>query len=275
MTKRNNRRQADDLGYDYANKTIWVREETRKIADIYVYEVIDDAESHLERIDYIRSAGEDDLIRIHINTPGGDVDVMQGYIDAIIESPAEITTRAAGTVSSAGCDLWLAGDKREIGPLCSFMFHNTQMYAGGDGYNVGTRVDFYNRLYRDQMTESYGEVLTPAELETIFSGGEVYIRGTDMQRRINSKEKSPAPAATPEVADRKPKEITIYTDDFKKDIVLETLSPDDFKEFSIGELKGVLESLEAPAESYLGHRNWESVAKNLVDFIKLQVSNGI
>jgi ATP-dependent protease ClpP protease subunit len=250
------------------SKAIWKRETTTRVWEVYISGVLDNHGDHLERIDLIRAAFPGDTVRLHLNTPGGRVSVLESYLDAISESEAKIITRAVGMLASAGTDLWLAGDEREISNNASFMFHNTQDYTGGDLYNMNTRIDFMSRFYKDQLTETYGEVLTEDELNTIFTGGEVYIRGTEMQRRLDGKPEETLLSTGLAFPSEQEKTVVIQLQTgFRKEIKLPGISTKDFAEFSVAELKGILQDMGVSPDHFLGERKWDVLARCAVSAV--------
>lgn len=280
MTQAQTNKRDFDEGYAFvdngASKSIWRREQIVTQWDVYISGALDNHGDHLERIDLIRAAAPEDTIRIHLNTPGGVVSIMESYLDAISESQAKIITRAVGSVCSAGTDIWLAGDEREIADRAVFMFHNTQLWAGGDLYNVQNYTDFMSRLFKDQLTESYGEVLTDAELNTIFTGGEVWIRGTDMQRRIEGSAPQrlvaqdvvgEEPAPSNDVVDQ-PTLKVILEDGYTKMIPLKGISIKDFYEFNHQELKGILTGMGVSGDRLLGKRSATELARMVIDVVE-------
>lgn len=276
MTKRNGAKLDwdDEEAPAGDSKTIWRRERTIIDWEVYISGPLNNPRDHLERIDLIRAAGEEDTIRIHLNTGGGRVSIMESYLDAISESKAKIITRAVSLVASAGTDIWLAGDEREISNRATFMFHNTQLWTDGDVYNVSKYTDYMERLFRDQLTETYGEVLSEDELKTIFTGGEVWIRGTDMKRRIEGVPDQPLIEIDNEQHKRaKVLNITL-PGGFFKEIALSTLSSGDFCEFSVPEVKGILTDIGVPSERFLGERNWKKLTDIAVEELKKSFGDG-
>ncbi|AXN57809.1 ATP-dependent Clp protease proteolytic subunit [Acinetobacter phage ABPH49] len=279
---RTNKREDLDGGFmtvdTSSERSIWRREQITTLWEVYLSGAMENHGDHLERIDLIRAASPEDTIRIHLNTPGGVVSIMESYLDAISESQAKIITRAVGQVCSAGTDIWLAGDEREISDRAIFMFHNTQLWTGGDLYNVQKYADFSSRLFKDQLTVTYGEVLTEAELNTIFTGGEVWLRGTDMQRRVEGV--APQQLVGKEIASETEepssgRELKIILEDgYSKLIPIDTLSVKDFYEFNHQELKGILSGMGVSPDRWMGVRSATDLAQMVVDVVNETYKRG-
>lgn len=147
---------------------------------------MDDVDSHLERLDLIRNAGPDDTVTIRINTYGGLVQLAQAYVSAIKESKAEIITRGIGAIASAGTVVFLAGHYRIPDQSAIFMFHNYQGGTWGDGANIHAQTVFMTEWSDAYLRECYQNILTEDELSKILNGGQVWLRGDEIQRRLDN-----------------------------------------------------------------------------------------
>lgn len=165
---------------------IWCTPRTRHEWRVYLTELGDDLKNHIETLDMIRTAPEDDIIEVLITTPGGRCDLADMYLSAFRDSQAQIITRAIGECSSAGTTIFLAGDVREVEDGCYFMFHNVQLGGvGGDSANVFSRTKFYERLFREKSYAEMAEVLTKEEMSELFDrAGEVYLTAEEMRERL-------------------------------------------------------------------------------------------
>src|SRR5699024_7988804 len=78
--------------------------------NIYIREDIRDFSQYVEIIEGIHSLGEDDEVKIYLNSPGGRLDVTAEICDAIKNSPAHFTAvpifhnASASTIIALSCD---------------------------------------------------------------------------------------------------------------------------------------------------------------------------
>lgn len=164
---------------------IWCTPEQRADWRIYVTDLCDTAENHIEAIDLIRQAGEDDTIHLMITSSGGYIELAEMYLSAMRESKATIVTRAIGECASAATTLFLNGDIRICEKGSYFMFHNVQWGISGDTANIRVRTDFYTRLFRERYYDMMSEVLTPEQMSELFDrAGEVYLTCGEMRERL-------------------------------------------------------------------------------------------
>lgn len=154
--------------------------------NIYLTGPIGDMDEHMERIEFIRNAPPTDVIRLIINTPGGYVSTMLSYVQAIKESGAKVIAHAEGQVASAGTTIFLAAHEHTVSEFTTFMFHNVQYGAGGDGANVKSQVNHYDKINDRMLKKAYSNFLTDEEIKIIQSGGEVYLEDTDIPERLET-----------------------------------------------------------------------------------------
>lgn len=164
---------------------IWCTPQERMDWRLYITELGDDPKNHIEAIDMIRTAEEEDVVEILITSPGGYCKIADMYVAAIHDSKAKIITRAIGECASAATTIFLEGDERVCDDGSYFMFHNVQFGLGGDSAHVFSRGKFYERLFKEKSYAQMAEVLTKEELDELFErAGEVYLTAQEMRGRL-------------------------------------------------------------------------------------------
>lgn len=135
----------------------------------------------------IRMAGENDIVRIHINSPGGNLNSTIQLMRAIQDSPATVITSVEGECMSAATMIFLSGDMAEISEHSMFMFHN---YSGGTIGKGGEMLDqlqyqheWSNRLFR----EVYEAFLTEEEIDLMVNGKDLWMTGEEVTERLNQR----------------------------------------------------------------------------------------
>lgn len=169
---------------------IWCTPQERMDWRLYITELGDDPKNHIEAIDMIRTAEEEDVVEIMLTSPGGYCKIADMYLAAIADSKAKVITRAIGECASAATTIFLAGHERVCDDGAYFMFHNVQFGLGGDSATVFTRSKFYERLFKEKHYKQMSEVLTKEELAELFErAGEVYLTAEEMRERLQSSER--------------------------------------------------------------------------------------
>lgn len=271
---------------------IWFTPMERKDWRLYLTELSDDPKNHLAALDMLRTADDQDVIEILITCPGGRVDIADMYLAAISDSRAKIITRAIGECASAATTIFLAGDERVCDNGCYFMFHNVQLGGmGGDSANVFSRTKFYDRLFKEKFYGPMSEVLTAVELSELFDrAGEVYLTGEEMEERLKSSRREqivqafgedllPLPPGTPLVKLPFPEtkvkdavefpqgdEFKITLDDgYEKEFRLSTLSPRDFDEYNLQEIREIAVAFRINLQETIRERAVDEIIDELLN----------
>lgn len=236
---------------------------------IYIHD-LEYMEDHFHKLQQIRQANPDDMVRVIINTYGGRLDIAMAYVSALRESQATVVAHAEGQVCSAGTILWLACKERTVSPMTEFMFHNYQGGAVGDGANIYTQILFYKQHFDRLIEYFYKDVLTEGEINTIKGGGQVWLDEVEISKRtravilddknIERMKSGKNPIVTPVGVKDTPKEDTadgdpdrsvvlkVHVDGETFSLDVRNLKASDFDIFNIDELQSILSQVGAIAQ---------------------------
>lgn len=145
---------------------------------------IGDAVNYTELLDALRSATEDDVVHIHINTPGGDLSTVAQILHNIALCEGTVVTEAEGQVASGGSLIFFSGDSLIVGPFSEFLAHSP---AGGqfgkvyDQLDGGKHLEAYAKgLYETAYTPFYSK----KEINAILRGKELYETAAQVEARL-------------------------------------------------------------------------------------------
>ena len=144
-------------------------------------------EDYVEWYEIIRNASENDVIKIHINSPGGNLFTAVQLMRVMAESQANILTSVEGACMSAATMVFLSGDGFEISEHSMFMFHN---YSGGTIGKGGEMYDniMYERKWSDRFMRSvYAGFLTDDEIKSILENKDIWMEPQDVFKRLNKR----------------------------------------------------------------------------------------
>ena len=163
----------------------------RPLVNMYSYYLYDIGapDQYTEWVDKIRSAGSNDIIKIHINSYGGDLFSAIQLLRAISESPAKIITSVEGACMSAATMVFLASDQYEVSPHSMFMFHN---YSGGTFGKGGEMLDQlqHEREWSEKLlVEMYDGFLTDREIQSLLDNKDIWMDGDEVIKRLSKKVK--------------------------------------------------------------------------------------
>lgn len=168
--------------------------------EFYLTGEISSADDYVEWFDAIRNASETDLIKIYINSYGGDLFTAIQFLRVLSDTPATVVCSVEGACMSAATMIFLSADHFEVTPHSIFMFHN---YSGGTIGKGGEMIDQlqHERKWSERlMREIYRDFMSNDEIKAMLDNKDIWMDGEEvvkrLQVRIQKNEKQP-PAKTP------------------------------------------------------------------------------
>jgi ATP-dependent protease ClpP protease subunit len=154
----------------------------------YLTGEISSPEDYVEWYEIIRNSTENDVIKIHINSPGGDLFTAIQFMRVMGESQANIIASIEGACMSAATMIFLSAKGFEISEHSMFMFHN---YSGGMMGKGGEMYDniIYERKWSEKILRGvYSDFLTEDEIKSILDNKDIWMDGEEVVDRLKEKE---------------------------------------------------------------------------------------
>lgn len=158
------------------------------VYEFYLSGEIESAENYIQWFDTIRHAAETDVIKIYLNSPGGDVFTAIQFMRVLQESAANVVMSVEGICASAATMIMMYGDSFEISDHSMFMFHN---YSGGTFGKGGEMLDQlqHERKWSDRLlNEVYEDFLTPEEIASLLENKDIWMDGQEVAARLKSRQ---------------------------------------------------------------------------------------
>lgn len=152
----------------------------------YLYEV-EHAEEYIEWFELIRNSSQNDIIKVHINSPGGMLSTAIQLMRCLKETEATVICSVEGECMSAATMIFLCADMVEVSEHSMFMFHN---YSGGTFGKGGEMMDQlqYERLWSENMLRDvYEDFLTEEEIEQMLNNKDLWMTGDEVIERMSQK----------------------------------------------------------------------------------------
>lgn len=152
----------------------------------YIHGEIGDSEEYVDLLDTLYTAGETDLIMIHLNTPGGYLNTAVEIIHAIAQCKATVITCADGQVASAGSLIFFAGHQFLIGEFCEVMLHD------GSGGNIGKinenlkSAEFTAKRLSHIYHSVYGRFMSEEAVEEVLNGKDLYLNSEEVELLLSA-----------------------------------------------------------------------------------------
>lgn len=154
--------------------------------DIYIDEEIKDIPYYRQALQIIRGAAEGDLIRIHISSPGGNLNSAVVLRNAILDCQADVVAIIEAEAYSAASLLALSCPSIEVKPYATMMCHSASFGSAGSVQNVRDHVEFTGRHAESIMEEVYNKFLTPEEFQELKKGCELWFDYKQINERLEN-----------------------------------------------------------------------------------------
>lgn len=158
-----------------------------QVHEFYLTGTIEEPENYLEWFDTIRHAGEHDLVKIYINSYGGDLFTAIQFMRVLADTQATVVCSVEGACMSAATMVFMCADQFEVTPHSVFMFHN---YSGGAIGKGGEMIDqlLHERKWSERlMNEVYKDFMSEAEIKSMLENKDMWMDGEDVVVRMNAR----------------------------------------------------------------------------------------
>lgn len=160
------------------------------IHEFYVSGEIESSEDYIEWFDLIRSAGETDILKFYINSPGGDLFTAIQFLRVLSETEATIVVSVEGACMSAATLIFLCADQFEVSPHSMFMFHNYSSGVEGKGGEMYDRIQHEKTWSEKLLRDIYSDFLTEKEIVSILDNKDIWMDGEQVIKRLEVKVKA-------------------------------------------------------------------------------------
>lgn len=145
---------------------------------------IEESEEYTNFFTILREASPEDVVYIHINSPGGRVDTTVQIVNAIATTDATVVTCAEGLVASAAALVFFSGQAFQVGAHCEFLIHTGSCGQFGKLSDHLSAAQFANERIRRFYEDVLGGFLTEEELQAVSRGEEFFLFSEDVAERI-------------------------------------------------------------------------------------------
>jgi ATP-dependent protease ClpP protease subunit len=160
-----------------------------QLHEFYLSGEIESSENYIEWFQTIRHASEADIIKIYINSPGGDAFTAIQFIRALQETDATIIMSVEGMCASAATMIFLQGHSFEVSEHSAFMVHSYSSGIVGKGHEIHSQAMFDRGWSETMLREIYKDFLTEKEITRVLDGADLWMEGDAVIRRLKAKGK--------------------------------------------------------------------------------------
>lgn len=157
---------------------------TQQHIHFYISQSIGSPDQYVDMIYRIASAAPTDVIYIHLNTPGGQIDTGVQIINAIRNTPAKVVTILESTAYSLGTLIFLSGDELVVHDNCMMMFHNFNGGLIGKGNELVSELEATVKWFAALAQDIYIPFLTQEEFDQIVRGEDMWMQTEEIKVRL-------------------------------------------------------------------------------------------
>ena len=159
------------------------------IHEFYLSGTIESADEYLEWFDIIRNASKNDVVKIYINSYGGDLFTTIQFLRVLQDSEATILVSVEGACMSAATLVFMCGHGFEVSEHSMFMFHNYSSGVMGKGGEMFDQLKHERAWSEKLMRDVYSDFLTEKEIVSILDNKDIWMDGEEVIKRLSKKVK--------------------------------------------------------------------------------------
>jgi len=159
---------------------------TSALYEFYLSGQITGPENYIEWFNTIRSATEEDVVKIYINSSGGDLNTAIQFMRVLSETQATVVCSVEGSCISAATMIFLCADIFEITPHSLFMFHNYSGGMFGKGGEIYDQAVFEREWSKQFLQYIYKNFLTSKEIDSLLENKDLWLHSDEVTKRVES-----------------------------------------------------------------------------------------
>lgn len=159
---------------------------TAQHVHFYISKPIGAPDEYTEMIHRMTVSGPQDVIFIHLNTPGGQLNTGVALINAMQNSQAKIVTVLEGEAYSLGSLIFLAGDEMVVNENCLMMVHNFNGGLIGKGNEMVSELEASIKWFAVLAKDIYVPFLSEEELARIVRGEDFWMQTAEIRSRLEN-----------------------------------------------------------------------------------------
>ena len=170
------------------DKTAFTDRTLGKVYEYYLFGEIEEPIKYVNWFNAIRHACKEDLVKIYINSPGGNLYTAIQFMRVLRETGATVIGSVEGACMSAATLIFLSCTAFEVSAHASFMFHNYSGGAFGKGGEMSSQLDFEKVWSKSLFHDAYEDFLTDREISGILDGKDIWLSSVEVVERLRKRE---------------------------------------------------------------------------------------
>lgn len=158
--------------------------------NIYLYSEIMKSEQFIPAIEALQAANEDDVVVVHLSTPGGSIDATDTFLHALRGARARVMFNASGGCHSAGTLILMHAKEITFSEGFNALIHNGSVGFGGKFSDWESGTAYTRKHMRALFERTYKGFLTDVEIADLIAGKDFWLDAADFKKRLLKRNKT-------------------------------------------------------------------------------------
>ena len=174
------------MDFDYS-KNITVKNKldyTPKVYTINFWHDFDDPRNYIPYFKILEEAHEEDVIIFYFNSPGGSVQTLNLFINALRRCKSKTVVARVNYAASAAALLALFCDNIEFNTNSTLMLHTYSSLMHGKSQEIESEMIHNKHEYEKLISFICSKILSEKDIEELFNGKDFYFNGEEAIKRL-------------------------------------------------------------------------------------------
>lgn len=158
-----------------------------KVYTINFFHDFDDPRYYLYYFKVIEEAHEEDDIVFYFNSPGGDINTLNLFLNALRRCKSKNVLARVNYAASAAALLALYCDNIEFNVNATLMLHTWSGVRYGKGQEIESDLNHSKKNYESMLRYICKKILTDEEIEQMINGKDFYFDGEEAVKRLKAR----------------------------------------------------------------------------------------
>lgn len=154
---------------------------------VYLFGAIEESTQFIGAIEALQAAGDNDVVVIHLSTPGGSLDATDTFLQAMHECEGRVIVKASGGCHSAGSIILMHAPEFTLSDNFSCLIHNGSTGSWGKYSDFKAQTKHSTEYMERVMRNSYEGFLTEDEIEALLDGKDYWLNAEEFCARYESR----------------------------------------------------------------------------------------
>lgn len=158
-----------------------------KVYTINFFHDFDDPRYYLYYFKVLEEAHEEDDIVFYFNSPGGDINTLNLFLNALRRCKSKNVLARVNYAASAAALLALYCDNIEFNVNATLMLHTWSGVRYGKGQEIESDLNHSKKNYESMLRYICKKILTDEEIEQMINGKDFYFDGEEAVKRLKAR----------------------------------------------------------------------------------------